>query len=54
MFRQLLLVQRLMQCAPLFLPFEGDRTLSLIISKAFMLAEDTKIKDATILSQLRA
>lgn len=36
-----------------FLPFEGDRTLSIILSKAFLLAEDTKIKDTTILSQLR-
>jgi hypothetical protein len=38
---------------PLFLPFEGDRTLSLILSKAFLLAEDTKIKDPTIVSQIR-
>lgn len=36
-----------------FLPFEGDNTLSVILSKAFMLAEDTKIKDPTIVSQLR-
>lgn len=36
----------------LFLPFEGDRTLSVIISKAFLLAADDKIKDATILRQL--
>jgi len=35
-----------------FLPFEGDRTLSIILSKAFMLAEDHKIKDPTILSQI--
>jgi len=35
------------------LPFEGDGTLSIILSKAFMLAEDTKIKDSTILTQLR-
>ena len=34
------------------LPFEGDRTLSLIISKAFLLAEDDKITDRTILSQI--
>lgn len=34
------------------LPFEGDRTLSLIISKAFMLAADDKITDRTILSQI--
>jgi hypothetical protein len=38
---------------PIFLPFEGDRTLSLILSKAFLLAEDTKIKDPTIVSQIR-
>lgn len=36
----------------LFLPFEGDRTLSVIISKAFLLAADDKITDATILRQL--
>jgi hypothetical protein len=35
------------------LPFEGDRTLSVILSKAFLLAADTKIKDQTILSQIR-
>jgi hypothetical protein len=36
-----------------FLPFEGDSTLSLILSKAFLLAEDAKIKDPTILHQIR-
>ncbi len=35
-----------------FLPFEGDRTLSIILSKAFLLAEDAKITDRTILSQI--
>ena len=35
------------------LPFEGDRTLSVILSKAFLLAADDKIKDETILSQLQ-
>jgi hypothetical protein len=35
-----------------FLPFEGDQRLAVILSKAMMLAEDTKIKDATILSQI--
>ena len=35
-----------------FLPFEGDRTLSIILSKAFLLAEDKKIKDRTIISQI--
>ncbi len=34
------------------LPFEGDATLSLILSKAFLLAEDDKITDETILSQI--
>lgn len=37
-----------------FLPYEGDMGLSLILSKAFLLADDTKIKDATILAQMRA
>ncbi len=37
----------------LFLPFEGDRTLSVIISKAFLLADDAKIKDASIVSQIK-
>lgn len=35
-----------------FLPFEGDNTLSLILSKAFLLAEDWKITDPTILRQI--
>ncbi|MGW2872380.1 DUF4132 domain-containing protein [Kitasatospora sp. NPDC001225] len=35
-----------------YLPFEGDRLLAVILSKAMMLAEDTKITDPTILSQL--
>ncbi len=35
-----------------FLPFEGDTTLSVILSKAFLLAEDTKIKDPSIVSQV--
>ncbi|MEL6373253.1 MAG: DUF4132 domain-containing protein [Pseudomonadota bacterium] len=34
------------------LPFEGDRGLSIVLSKAFMLAADDKITDETILSQL--
>jgi hypothetical protein len=33
------------------LPFEGDHTLSLILSKAFLLADDRKIKDQSILRQ---
>ena len=36
----------------LFLPFEGDTGLSIILSKAFLLAEDDKITDSTITSQI--
>ncbi|AUS77386.1 hypothetical protein C1701_02270 [Actinoalloteichus sp. AHMU CJ021] len=36
-----------------FLPFDGDRTLAVILSKAFLLAADTSITDSTITSQLR-
>jgi hypothetical protein len=36
-----------------FMPFEGDGTLAVILSKAFLLAEDTKITDPTIIHQLR-
>lgn len=36
-----------------FLPFEGDRTLSVILSKALLLAADDKITDPTILAQLK-
>jgi hypothetical protein len=35
------------------LPFEGDGTLSIILSKAFLLANDAKITDPTITSQLK-
>jgi len=35
-----------------FLPFEGDRTLSVILSKAFLLADDTAITDPSITRQL--
>jgi hypothetical protein len=35
------------------LPFEGDEMLALILSKAFLLADDDKIKDSSILSQIR-
>ena len=38
----------------LYLPFEGDKMLSIILSKAFLLADDTKIKDPTIVSQIQA
>jgi hypothetical protein len=39
--------------ADVFLPFEGDRTLAVILSKAFMLAEDSSITDSTITRQIR-
>jgi hypothetical protein len=35
------------------LPFEGDRTLSVILSKAFLLAKDSKISDETITRQIQ-
>ncbi|MDJ0364732.1 DUF4132 domain-containing protein [Hymenobacter sp. H14-R3] len=35
-----------------FLPFEGDELLSIILSKALLLMEDDKITDQTILRQL--
>ena len=35
-----------------FLPFEGDRTLSVVVSKALLLAADAGIKDPTIVSQI--
>ena len=38
--------------AGLFLPFEGDSTLSLILSKALLLADDTKITDPSITRQI--
>lgn len=36
----------------LYLPFEGDGRLSLILSKAFLLAEDDTITDSSITSQI--
>ncbi len=36
----------------IFLPFEGDGTLAIILSKAFLLAGDKNIKDPTILHQI--
>ena len=35
-----------------YLPFEGDATLSIILSKAFLLAEDKAINDPVILRQV--
>lgn len=36
----------------IWLPFEGDRTLSIVLSKAVLLAADDKITDPVILAQL--
>ncbi len=41
------------EAGDLFLPFEGDRMLAIILSKAFLLADDTGIKDPTIVSQIK-
>ena len=35
-----------------FLPFEGDRTLAVVLSKAFLLASDGQIRDQTIVRQI--
>jgi len=37
----------------ILLPFEGDNLLSIILSKALLLAEDCKIKDPTVVNQIR-
>jgi hypothetical protein len=37
----------------IYLPFEGDRQLSIIISKALLLVDDDKIKDVTITRQIK-
>jgi hypothetical protein len=37
----------------IYLPFEGDAGLSIIISKAFLLAADDKITDSTITRQIK-
>jgi hypothetical protein len=36
-----------------YLPFEGDSVLSVILSKAFLLADDKKIKDVSIVRQIQ-
>ncbi|WP_161787212.1 DUF4132 domain-containing protein [Hymenobacter sp. IS2118] len=41
-----------MGASSVFLPFEGDAVLSIILSKAQLLMEDDKITDTTILRQL--
>jgi hypothetical protein len=51
--RYLCIVRSGSTAADMYLPFDGDAMLSLILSKAFLLAADTRIKDASILRQLR-
>jgi hypothetical protein len=41
------------QAGELFLPFDDDQVLSLILSKAFLLAADATITDPLITSQIR-
>jgi hypothetical protein len=41
------------QSETIHLPFEGDRTLAIILSKAFLLANDSSITDTTITRQLK-
>jgi hypothetical protein len=36
-----------------FLPFEGDNRLALILSKAFLLSDDKNIKDMSIVNQIQ-
>lgn len=50
--RYLCIVPKSDSMEPVYLPFEGDARLSVILSKAVMLADDSKIKDKTILSQI--
>ena len=40
--------------ATLYVPFEGDHMLALILSKALLLARDDQIKDRTITAQIAA
>jgi hypothetical protein len=52
--RYLCIVRDAPRGAPLLaLPFEGDAMLSLVPPKAFLLANDRRIEDETILRQLR-
>ena len=38
--------------ADIFLPFEGDGKMAVILSKAFLPAADNKITDSSILNQI--
>ena len=41
------------QASNVFLPFDSDVRLSIILSKAFLLAKDSSITDASIQTQIR-
>jgi len=45
-------VARLAQALVVYLPFDGDRALAVILSKAFLLADDEQITDTTIISKI--
>ncbi len=45
---------RVRETENLYLPFEGDTRLAVILSKAFLLADDKRIKDGSIQSQIRS
>jgi hypothetical protein len=46
--------ERMKNADVLYLPFEGDTTLSVLISKALMLANDDQITDESILRQIKS
>ena len=45
--------RRSVKVRDVWLPFEGDTGLSIILSKAIMLAADTRIADPLFVSQIR-
>ena len=51
--RYLCIVPRTSSSAKIMLPFDGDQLLSVILSKALLLAADDKITDPTIQQQLK-
>jgi len=51
--RYLCIVPRASSSAKILLPFDGDQLLSVILSKALLLAADDKITDPTIQQQLK-
>jgi hypothetical protein len=42
------------RAATVMLPFDGDSTLTVILSKAFLLADDSRIEDPDVLRQMKA